>query len=286
MLAQELREDFSEEHCVSVNDDKEAELKQILLNSLEDASNPYRAIFEVKKLDEGWDVLNLFDIVRLYETRQSGGKSISLATVSEAQLIGRGARYCPFMINDEQPKFQRKYDNDVENELRICEELYYHCQNDSRYIGELHNALREIGIDSDKTVTKHYILKDEFKQDDLYKNGLIFINERVVKSRSEVNELLPSVRNKVYSVTLVTGQSGEDVILDDGQGTSVDSKTKTKLYSTTIGEIANINYAIVNKALAKVPVYKFNTLKSRFPNLKSTREFITSTLIFFLYCRN
>lgn len=277
MLAQELREDFSEEHCVSVNDDKEADLKQILLNSLEDASNPYRAIFEVKKLDEGWDVLNLFDIVRLYETRQSGGKSISPATVSEAQLIGRGARYCPFKINDEQPKFQRKYDNDVENELRICEELYYHCQNDSRYIGELHNALREIGIDPDKTVTKRYILKDEFKQDDLYKNGLIFINDRVVKSRSEVNELLPSVRNKVYSVTLATGQSGEDVILDDGQESSVDHKSKTKLYTTTIGEIANINYAIVNKALAKVPVYKFNTLKSRFPNLKSTREFITST---------
>lgn len=277
MLAQELREDFSEEHCVSVNDDKEADLKQILLNSLEDESNPYRAIFEVKKLDEGWDVLNLFDIVRLYETRQSGGKSISPATVSEAQLIGRGARYCPFKINDEQPKFQRKYDNDVENELRICEELYYHCQNDSRYIGELHNALREIGIDPDKTVTKRYILKDEFKQDDLYKNGLIFINDRVVKSRSEVNELLPSLRNKVYSVTLATGQSGEDVILDDGQGSSVENKSKTKLYTTTIGEIANINYAIVNKALAKVPVYKFNTLKSRFPNLKSTREFITST---------
>ena len=277
MLAQELREDFSEEHCVSVNDDKEADLKQILLNSLEDASNPYRAIFEVKKLDEGWDVLNLFDIVRLYETRQSGGKSISPATVSEAQLIGRGARYCPFKIDDEQPKFQRKYDNDVENELRICEELYYHCQNDSRYIGELHNALREIGIDPDKTVTKHYVLKNEFKQDDLYKNGLIFINDRVVKSRAEVNELLPSVRNKVYSVTLATGQSGEDVILDDGQGSSVDNKSKTKLYTTTIGEIANINYAIVNKALAKVPVYKFNTLKSRFPNLKSTREFITST---------
>lgn len=277
MLAQELREDFSEEHCVSVNDDKEADKKQILLNSLEDASNPYRAIFEVKKLDEGWDVLNLFDIVRLYETRQSGGKSISPATVSEAQLIGRGARYCPFKINDEQPKYQRKYDNDVENGLRICEELYYHCQNDSRYIGELHNALREIGIDPDKTVTKHYILKDEFKQDDLYKKGLIFINDRVVKSRAEVNELLPSVRNKVYPVTLATGQSGEDAILDDGQESSVDHKSKTKLYTTTIGEIANINYAIVNKALAKVPVYKFNTLKSRFPNLKSTREFITST---------
>ena len=73
-LAAELRDDFSEAHCVSVNDDKDATQKQILLNSLEDADNPYRAIFEVKKLDEGWDVLNLFDIVRLYETRQSSGK--------------------------------------------------------------------------------------------------------------------------------------------------------------------------------------------------------------------
>lgn len=275
MLAQELREDFSEEHCVSVNDDKEADTKQILLNSLEDASNPYRAIFEVKKLDEGWDVLNLFDIVRLYETRQ-GGKKVSAATVSEAQLIGRGARYCPFKIQDEQPKFQRKYDKDVDNGLRICEELYYHCQNDSRYIFELHQALREIGIDPDKTVTRHYVLKDDFKQDDLYKTGIVFMNDRVVKSRADVTGLLPSVRDKIYTVMIATGQSGEDIILDDGQGTSTDSKAKTKLFSTTIGDIANINYAIVNKALARLPVYKFNTLKSRFPNLKSTREFITS----------
>nr|WP_296053374.1 DEAD/DEAH box helicase family protein [uncultured Blautia sp.] len=276
MLAQELREDFSEEHCISANDDKEADTKQILLNSLEDVSNPYRAVFEVKKLDEGWDVLNLFDIVRLYETRQ-GGKKVSAATVSEAQLIGRGARYCPFKIQDEQSKFQRKYDNDVDNELRICEELYYHCQNDSRYIFELHQALREIGIDPDKTVTRHYILKDNFKQDDLYKKGIVFMNDRIVKSRANVTGLLPAVRNKIYPIMIATGQSGEDVILDDGQGTSADSKSETKLFSTTIGDIAKINYAIVNKALARIPIYKFNKLKLKFPNLKSTREFITST---------
>lgn len=274
MLAQELKEDFSEEHCVSVNDDKEADTKQLLLNSLEDISNPYRAIFEVKKLDEGWDVLNLFDIVRLYETRQSGGKKISPATVTETQLIGRGARYCPFKIHEEQSKFQRKYDGDVENELRICEELYFHCQNDSRYIGELHNALREIGIDPDKTVTRHYVLKDDFKQDELYRSGLIFMNDRIVKSRADVTGILPSVRDRVYSVLIATGQSGEDVILDDGQTNSTDIKVKTKLYCTSISTIADINYAIVNKALAKFPAYKFNTLKSRFPNLKSTREFI------------
>ncbi len=276
MLAQELREDFSEEHCISVNDDKEVEHKQVLLNSLEDAGNPYRAIFEVKKLDEGWDVLNLFDIVRLYETRQSGGKTISPATVSEAQLIGRGARYCPFQLDNEQDKYKRKYDQDVDNELRVCEELYYHCQNDSRYITELHQALREIGIDTEKTITRQYVLKEEFKQSNLYKEGIIFINNRVVKNRMEINELLPSVRSKVYTISLATGQSGEDIILEDTQNIIVSSSEKPKLYSCTIGDIANLNYAIINKALATFPVYKFNALKSRFPNLKSTREFITS----------
>lgn len=276
MLAQELRDNFSEEHCISVNDDKEADANQILLNSLEDVNNPYRAIFEVKKLDEGWDVLNLFDIVRLYETRQSGGNKISSATVSEAQLIGRGARYCPFQLDDEQPKYQRKYDNDVDNELRICEELYYHCQNDSRYIGELHNALREIGIDHSKIVTRKYTLKDDFKNDAFYKTGQMFINERIVKSRSNVTALLPSVREKTYTVSIATGASGEDVIMDNGEGTQTDKKIKTYLFSKTIGDIASINYAIVNKALAKYPIYKFNTLKSRFPNLTSSREFITT----------
>ena len=272
-LAQELRDDFSEEHCVSVNDEKDVTNKQILLNSLEDADNPYRAIFEVKKLDEGWDVLNLFDIVRLYETRQSGGKKISPATIAEAQLIGRGARYCPFQIDAEQPKFQRKYDDDVTNELRICEELYYHCQNDHRYVTELHQALREIGLNTDKIKQREYVLKDNFKQDDFYKDGLIFINDREMKSRNNVFGLQSMVRDKIYNFTSTTGASGMDEIMDDN-ATPIDIETDLKTMHTTIKEIAGINYAIVNKALMKFPIYKFNTLKSYFPNITSTREFI------------
>lgn len=274
-LAQELREDFSEAHCISANDDKEAEQKQIALNSLEDANNPYRAIFEVKKLDEGWDVLNLFDIVRLYETRQSGGKKISAATVSEAQLIGRGARYCPFQIDEEQEKYKRKYDNDVDNPLRICEELYYHCQNDSRYIGELNNALREIGVDLEKQKECNYILKEDFKNDKLYTEGFVFVNDRVIKSRKDVDGLLPSVRDYVYHVRLATGSSGEDTIFENGTP-DTDKTVKTYTYRKNIKDIADINYAIVHKALCKYTVFKFHTLQSYFPNLKSTKEFITS----------
>lgn len=272
-LAAELRDDFSEEHCVSVNDDKDVIQKQILLNSLEDADNPYRAIFEVKKLDEGWDVLNLFDIVRLYETRQSSGKKIAPATIAEAQLIGRGARYCPFQVNVEQPKFQRKYDDDITCQLRICETLYYHCQNDHRYVTEIHNALREIGLDTGKIVQREYVLKDSFKNTDIYKHGLIFLNDRKVKDRKDVHSLAPIVRDNIYRFQAATGASGIDAVMEEN-AQSVDTVINLKTVHLTIREIAIINYAIVNKALMKYPIFKFNTLRSYFPNLSSTRQFI------------
>ena len=274
-LAAELRDDFSEKHCISVNDDNDATQKQILLNSLEDADNPYRAIFEVKKLDEGWDVLNLFDIVRLYETRQSGSKRISPATISEAQLIGRGARYCPFQLDPEQPRFQRKYDEDVTNEMRVCETLYYHCQNDHRYISELGRALHEIGLNTEKIVQREYILKDLFTSSDIYDTGLVFINDRITKDRREVFGITPTVRDKIYNFQTATGASGMDVVMSENrESNDVDVELKTA--HLTIKEIAAINYAIVNKVLMKYPIFKFNTLKSYFPNLKSTREFITA----------
>lgn len=273
-LAAELRDDFSEEHCVSVNEDKDVTQKQILLNSLENADNPYRAIFEVKKLDEGWDVLNLFDIVRLYETRQSSGKKISPATIAEAQLIGRGARYCPFQLDDEQPKFQRKYDEDITSEMRVCETLYYHCQNDHRYVTELRNALREIGLDTNKVVQREYTLKDEFKDTDVYRQGLIFLNTRELKDRKDVRGLTPSMRDNIYRFQATTGFSGVDSVMKETtQG--VDPVLDLKTAHMTIGEIAAINYAVVNKALMKYPIFKFNTLYSYFPNVVSTRQFIT-----------
>lgn len=271
-LASELKDDFSQEHCISANDNQDVENKQIMLNSLEDKTNPYRAVFAVDKLNEGWDVLNLFDIVRLYETRDGRNGVPGKTTMKEAQLIGRGARYCPFKITEEQEKYQRKYDSDIDNPLRICEELYYHCWNEPRYISELHTALREIGIDLDKTVTRNYLLKEDFKQDDIYKNGYVFINERFLKSRNEVVGLLPSVRDKVFNISIATGRSGEDIIMEDNS--SQDNTPTTYTYRTTISNIANINYAIIYKALCKYGVFKFNVLKSYFPNLKSTKEFV------------
>ena len=81
-----------------MNDKEERENHQVLVNSLEDRSNRIRAVFAVQKLNEGWDVLNLFDIFRCNETPnpQTGGTAEN--TTSDAQLIGRGARYFPFVL--------------------------------------------------------------------------------------------------------------------------------------------------------------------------------------------
>ena len=269
-LAQELREEFSPNHCISVNDDKEANERQILLNSLESRDNPYRAIFEVKKLDEGWDVLNLFDIVRLYETRDASKGKPGSATISEAQLIGRGARYCPFIIEDDDEKYKRKYDGDIDNPLRICEELYYHCQYDSRYIDELNKALIATGMMPESQTEIYYELKKSFKEDEFYKTGTVFLNKRVIKSRKEIVELLPSIRNKEYSVSVNSNKVTMDTLM---MKTHTDTTVKTHIYRTTLNEIAKINYSIVHKALRRIDVFKFNILRKYFPNLKSLREF-------------
>lgn len=273
-LATEIRDDFSEEHCISANDEEDATKNQLILNSLEDADNPYRAVFEVRKLDEGWDVLNLFDIVRLYETRQSGGKKLSSATIFEAQLIGRGARYCPFQLDDEQPKFQRKYDDDVTSPLRVLETLYYHCQNDHRYVTELKGALREIGLNTDNVVQREYVLKDDFKADKLFQDGVVFLNERIVKDRKEVCGLSPTIRDNIFRFEDNIGASGIDAVMQENE-VSAEQKVATKTTRITIKEIAEINYAVVHKALMKYPIFKFKTLHDYFPNISSIRQFIT-----------
>ncbi|MCX8070134.1 MAG: hypothetical protein N2738_06490 [Thermodesulfovibrionales bacterium] len=165
-IVKRIQANFRFENCLSANNDAEAEQNQILLNTLEDENNPIRAVFAVQKLNEGWDVLNLFDIVRLYDGRDSKGDKPGKTTIAEAQLIGRGARYFPFALEEGQDKFTRKFDDNISNNLKILEELYYHTKEDSRYISELKKALVETGIyeDDENLVTKQLTLKLDFKK--------------------------------------------------------------------------------------------------------------------------
>ncbi|MGC9651219.1 hypothetical protein ACO2FJ_00710 [Staphylococcus warneri] len=55
-----MKWNFNKQTTLNVNNEKEKEKNAQLLNNLEDTDNPIRAIFAVYKLNEGWDVLNLF----------------------------------------------------------------------------------------------------------------------------------------------------------------------------------------------------------------------------------
>ncbi|MBT6819094.1 MAG: DEAD/DEAH box helicase family protein [Candidatus Magasanikbacteria bacterium] len=161
--------------------EKTTEGQEKLLNSLEDKNNHIRAIFTVDRLTEGWDVLNLFDIVRLYQGQNTGGstKKTPEATTKEKQLIGRGVRYCPFTYNDK-IKNKRKFDDDLNNELRILEELFYYTYDeDSRYISHLKQELRKDGYIRDDKVIKTFALKKDFQDSDFYKNVKIWHNKQI-----------------------------------------------------------------------------------------------------------
>jgi len=145
ILADQLPRWFGLAHQLVVDSERETEMQQSALNRLEQPDNPYRLIFAVDKLNEGWDVLNLFDIVRLYQTRQAQLLGRQPATVAEAQLIGRGARYFPFAW-EASPPDRRKFDHAPEQPLRWCERLCYHTAAEPAYLQQLSQGLTSVGL--------------------------------------------------------------------------------------------------------------------------------------------
>ncbi len=272
-IVKRIQNHFREENCLSTNNDSEAEKNQILLNTLEEENNPIRAVFAVQKLNEGWDVLNLFDIVRLYEDRDGKDGRPGKTTLSEAQLIGRGARYFPFSVKEGEDKFVRKYDDDISNDLKILEELYYHTKEDSRYISELKKALVDSGIYEDEAnlETKQLKLKPVFKTTELYKNGLVFSNSKIPKSFTHIKsfeDLGMSRPNFKYQLSSGNGRTS-NVFFEPEKPASPDEGIKSKGV-----RIQDIQKHVVRYALSRNPFYYFDNLSRYFPNITSIWEFI------------
>ncbi|WP_341492972.1 DEAD/DEAH box helicase family protein [Mesomycoplasma ovipneumoniae] len=273
-LKHSIKNWFTEENSIIMNgtSDNNKE-KQLLVNSLEDVDNPIRLIFAVDMLNEGWDVLNLFDIVRLYDTRQGSGKAgkVGSYTIKEAQLIGRGARYCPFVIDDEELKFKRKYDSDLENKNRILETMYFHSKNDSKYISELKQALIQTGLQAQNPIVLEYKLKDEFKNSDFYKKSYVFSNKKLLKTRDEVKSIESSMRTKTYYYSALSGKG--NIVNLIGDDTANTSTIKANLKSI---KFKDIDYNILLGAIECFDELRFEILKEKFPSLKTMREFLTS----------
>ena len=253
-----------------MNDEREKENYQILVNTLEDSDNRIRAIFAVQKLNEGWDVLNLFDIVRCYTTRDAKAGKPGKTTIAEAQLIGRGARYFPFATDDYPDRYQRKFDKNLTAELRVLEELHYHSVNDSRYISEIRTALIDEGMLDERMVEKPLKLKSKFKETDFYKRGIIYINERVKNGNESVRsfaDIGASSRN--YHHSLATGRGAVQAVLDESG--DVQQIVEAGWKDIPVKEIP---FHIVRSAVAQNPFFAFSSLKTYFPYIKSVRQFI------------
>ena len=99
-------------------------------------------------------------------------------------------RYFPFAFEDKQPN-KRKFDNDMQHELRILEELFYYTHDEqSRYISELKNELRKDGYlpekDDDKVLAT-FKLKSEFADNKAFRDLLIWANKKIPNPNAKAN---------------------------------------------------------------------------------------------------
>jgi type III restriction enzyme len=272
LLASSIKSSFTETTARIMNSKEDSNNEnEIEINSLEDKNNPVRIIFTVDMLNEGWDVLNLFDIVRLYDTRQGSGKAgkIGSYTIKEAQLIGRGARYCPFDMKDGQDPYRRKFDYDYDNKYRILETMLFHSRNDSRYISELKQALRNTGLLSKEPIKLNYKLKDEFMNSEFYNKAYVYSNKRISTSRDSVTSIEDSFKTKKHVYNIKTNKGNLYDLFSNDQVKNV--QTKVELI-----KFKDIDYNILLGASESFYELKFDILQRRYPKLKSMKEFLTS----------
>lgn len=299
-LLLELQEDFKDDNLLLVDGNNITPEKQAYLNSLEAKDNEFRAVFAVDMLNEGWDVLNLFDIVRLYDTRDANSNKPGKTTNAEAQLIGRGARYMPFAIPattlnessatyDTKPEEKmtdtidknnvdtsvpvgaRKFDNDLSNRLRALETLHYHSSHNPKYVQELNTALTNSGIIASKSREVSEKLKDSFKQTRLYAEGYVFANEQESYILNEkLTNIGANILGREFSVRVKSGDMEQSLVFS--KATAQDVAT----FQQKSRSLCNFSNHIIRAAINRLPELTFRSLSGYFPNLKSIKEFIES----------
>lgn len=286
-VAQFVKENFGERNVIITNSKSNKTKKEKtdsetdrLLNSLEDSSNHIRAIFTVQRLTEGWDVLNLYDIVRLYSGRDTNSKNkkAGSSTTSEVQLIGRGVRYFPFEYEGKE-KNRRKFDNDLQNEFRILEEFYFHSDDDVKYISELSQELKRTGIISDTRTQKTFRIKEDSRKE--LEKFYLFVNERKENPDRRLKTLPDDFKNippfeykiqtSLYSNIRAVNFQGDDEELSVADSQNI--FTETFAFADFIENFRNIYTKAVHVLNTNPTSYfGFENLRQKF-NICSTEEF-------------
>lgn len=264
-IVREIKHDFDPRNVLNANDTSGNMLEKgqyKALNTLESPNNFYRVVFAVAKLTEGWDVLNLYDIVRITESAATNKN----ATMVEAQLIGRGARYYPFEIEGVK-SYSRRFDGESSNKQLFLETLHYHTMNEPQYLKQLVGSLKQMDLPTGKDKQNPPIeikVKSAFKRTDAWRNGKIYYNESVEVPDSYFDSL------EKYGIN-----HREDIQRYLNYGSrEVDYRTIDLSQNTKSIHVKKFDARYIKKALQKLDFYHFANLKKYLPQLNSMKEFI------------
>lgn len=280
----EIRSSFAHDNTLIYNSQKKE--KADLLPLLDSPRNTIRAIFSVNALNEGWDVLSLYDIVH-FDISES--KKVSLQDI---QLIGRGARYYPYELpvsykKDEEKdasglfgarglefdRYKRKFDNEPLDKGRVLETFVYHFVKTGTFLENLQRDLLGEGIISEGVEKKTISMKQQFLDSDTYKKGFVLVNQTIKRTKT-LGEEIDATFNRVikagsYNLRAMGLSDFEQNQIIAGQ--KVDTIRITEEY---------FSLPIIHKALMSTEgnFFRFNNLCNHIVGIKTIDELIEKYL--------
>lgn len=265
-IVREMKRQFSPTRVINANSQNMLDSEQYeALNTLESPMNLYRVVFAVAKLTEGWDVLNLYDIVRISDTPAAKGTKNS--TNTEAQLIGRGARYNPFIVDGEKSYTRRFEDGQWDNIL--LETLHYHTINEPQYLKNLLASLDEMNLPTGEDKKNPLInvkVKESFKKTKLYQSGYIYYNQA------------SDVADAYYDHLAKYGIDNQnDIYIEWKLATKeldYSSEFTVRDYENVQNIAIELDQRLIYKAMNRLSFYHFDRLKEYLPLLGSRKEFL------------
>jgi type III restriction enzyme len=281
----EIRTSFSHDNTLIYNSQKKE--KAELLPLLDSPRNTIRAIFSVNALNEGWDVLSLYDIVHF---DISEAKKVSLQDI---QLIGRGARYCPYELphsyrRDEEKKdmprlfagrnlefdrFKRKFDNDPYDKGRVLETFVYHFVKTGTFLENLQRDLLGEGIISEGVEKKTIKMKQKFLDSDTYKKGFVLVNHTEKRTKTFGEEIDTTFNRVIKAGSYNLRARG----LSDVEQNQIIAGQKTDVIHITEDyfELPIIRKALV---MAEGNFFRFNNLCEHLVGIETVDELIREYL--------
>lgn len=280
----EIRASFAHDNTLIYNSQKKE--KAELLPLLDSPRNTIRAIFSVNALNEGWDVLGLYDIVHF---DISEAKKVSLQDI---QLIGRGARYCPYELpktykrdedegmlslfagrNLEFDKYKRKFDNDPFDKGRVLETFVYHFVKTGTFLENLQRDLLGEGIISEGIEKKTISMKQKFLDSDTYKKGFVLVNHTEKRTKTKGDEIDTTFNRIIKAGSYNLRAMG----LSDFEQNQIIAGQKVDVIHITD---EYFSMPIIRKALvsAESNFFRFNNLREHIVGINTVDELIEKYL--------